>query len=267
MYTDTGTDSEAIYQQARRMTIAQWQSVVYGEYLPVVLGEKNLAGVALPETGGSTYNPGTNPTMAHEFTTAAYRFGHSMIQGIIRLYSTNHTKGFEGQEYALHTQNFNTEYIRRNNGEGLENILMGLINEPAQSFDKFVTDEMTDFLFNYNSTTDHGRDIVALNILRGRDHGLPGFCCYYKLHQDPNFDCNNGWDDRYEDFSVEDWKELETVYAKPSDIDLFAGGLMQKPVGVLNADGKLKAVAELDQGLTGKVFNAMKGENKKLLST
>ena len=42
---------------------------------------------------------------------------------------------------------------------------------------------------------------------------------------------------------------------------------MQKPVGVLNADGTLKAVAELDQGLTGKVFNAMKGENQKLRST
>ena len=121
--------------------------------------------------------------MAHEFTTAAYRFGHSMIQGIIRLYATDNT-GFTGLEYALHTQNFDTTYIRRNNGQGLENILMGLINEPAQTFDKFVTDEMTDFLFNYHNETDHGRDIVALNILRGRDHGIPSFCCYYKLHQD-----------------------------------------------------------------------------------
>ena len=103
--------------------------------------------------------------MAHEFTTAAYRFGHSMIQGIIRLYATDNS-GFTGLEYALHTQNFDTTYIRRNNGQGLENILMGLINEPAQTFDKFVTDEMTDFLFFYKNETDHGRDIVALNILR-----------------------------------------------------------------------------------------------------
>ena len=33
--------------------------------------------------------------MAHEFTTAAYRFGHSMIQGIIRLYATDNS-GFTG---------------------------------------------------------------------------------------------------------------------------------------------------------------------------
>merc|ERR1711935_452255 len=66
----TDNEDDEIYQHARRMTIAQWQSIVYGEYLPVVLGTNNLAGIELPETGGSTYNTGTNPTMAHEFTTA-----------------------------------------------------------------------------------------------------------------------------------------------------------------------------------------------------
>jgi len=252
---------EIIYQHARRMVVAQWQSIVYGEYLPVVLGEKNLKGLDLPATG-SDYDKGTNPSMAHEFTTAAYRFGHSMIQGIIRLYATDNS-GFTGQEYALHTQNFQTSYIERNNGEGLENILMGLVNEPAQTFDKHVSDEMTDFLFFYHLVVnvtrgqevvrqdrDFGRDIVALNIVRGRDHGLPSFCCYYKLHQKPDFDCNSGWDKQYqyEDFSDEDWEELQTVYAKPSDIDLFAGGLMQKPK---------------NGGLTGKVFNAIKAEQFK----
>ena len=79
---------------------------------------------------------------------------------------------------------------------------------------------------------------------QGRDHGFPGFCCYYKLHQDPNFDCNSGWDKKYDDFSDSDWTELQSVYDKPSDIDLFTGGLMQKP---------------FNGGLTGKVFNEMKG--------
>ena len=79
---------------------------------------------------------------------------------------------------------------------------------------------------------------------QGRDHGFPGFCCYYKLHQDPNFDCNSGWDKKYDDFSDSDWAELQSVYDKPSDIDLFTGGLMQKP---------------FNGGLTGKVFNKMKG--------
>ena len=52
---------ELIYQLARRITIAEWQSVVYGEYLPVVLGERitndSSFGLQLLATG-STYNPG-----------------------------------------------------------------------------------------------------------------------------------------------------------------------------------------------------------------
>ena len=44
-------------------------------------------------------------------------------------------------------------------------------------------------------------------------------------------------------YSTEDWAQLETIYEKPSDIDLFTGGIAQANNG----------------GLTGKVFSAVKG--------
>ena len=53
-------------------------------------------------------NPGTNPSMAHEFTTAAYRFGHSMIQGIIRLYATDNS-GFTGLVFPKNEQKYLTK--------------------------------------------------------------------------------------------------------------------------------------------------------------
>ena len=99
-------------------------------------------------------------------------------------------------------------------------------------------------MFPESETPNFGQDLVARNIQRARDHGIPGFCCYYKLHQDPDLDCNSGWDKKYDGFSDNDWTQLQSVYAKPSDIDLFTGGLMQKP---------------FNGGLTGKVFNEMKG--------
>ena len=83
-----------------------------------------------------------------------------------------------------------------------------------------------------------------------------------------SFDCNQGWEHRYDDFSADDWAELQTVYAKPSDIDLFAGGLMQRPQGVVNnTNGELRDQIETGYGLTGKVFNAIKGKNQKLFIT
>ena len=35
-----GATDEVIFQKARRVVIAEWQNIVYSEYLPVVLGER-----------------------------------------------------------------------------------------------------------------------------------------------------------------------------------------------------------------------------------
>ena len=37
-----GLDDDVIYENARRIVIAEMQNIVYGEYLPVVLGEKAM---------------------------------------------------------------------------------------------------------------------------------------------------------------------------------------------------------------------------------
>ena len=90
---------------------------------------------------------------------------------------------------------------------------------------------------------DFGGDLLARNIQRGRDHGIPGFCCYYQLYVDENFDCNDGWNRQYDGFSQENWNLLSTIYDRPSDIDIFTGGLGQEPH---------------NGGLTGEVFQEMK---------
>lgn len=78
---------DEIYEAARRILIAEWQNVVYSEYLPVILGDETMRKYGL-ELGYdySTYNPLVNPTVFNSFATAAYRFGHTLINGIIRLY-------------------------------------------------------------------------------------------------------------------------------------------------------------------------------------
>ena len=104
-----------------------------------------------------------------------------------------------------------------------------------------MTEEITNLLFADGA--DFGGDLMARNIQRGRDHGIPGFCCYYQLYVDSNFDCDKGWNNQFKDISSDNWNLLRTIYARPSDIDLWTGGLAQDP---------------FNGGLTGQVLQQMK---------
>eukprot|EP00171_Calliarthron_tuberculosum_P022438 IDg22438t1 len=66
-----------VYNVARRIVIAQLQAIVFFDFLPAVLGKD------LPAYKG--YRPDVDPRIADEFSTAAYRVGHSMINAHVTL--------------------------------------------------------------------------------------------------------------------------------------------------------------------------------------
>jgi len=71
----TWTDEE-LYQEARKINIAEEQYITYTQYLPDLLGPN-----ALPAYTG--YNPNVNASIATEFSTVAFRFGHSLLSNTI----------------------------------------------------------------------------------------------------------------------------------------------------------------------------------------
>ena len=77
-------NDELIYHETRRIIIAMIQHITYSEYLPMVVGVNTAARFDLLPLDNNTYYTGydqnVNPSMANEFTTAAFRFGHSMIR-------------------------------------------------------------------------------------------------------------------------------------------------------------------------------------------
>ena len=72
-----------------------------------------------------------------------------------------------------------------------------------------------------------GGDLLAFNIQRGRDHGLPGYTKYRKI-------CGlrevKGWRDRPSELEPEYWNKLQEVYENVDDIDLYLGAIAETNV-------------------------------------
>ena len=60
---------DQLFEAARAITEAEWQHVVYAEYLPKLVGENALAAYA-------GYKANINPAVINEWATVAFRFGH-----------------------------------------------------------------------------------------------------------------------------------------------------------------------------------------------
>ena len=61
------------------------QNIVYGQYLPEVIGEASMDKYRLGIERTSDYNPDADPSITNAFATAAYRFGHTMIASMVKL--------------------------------------------------------------------------------------------------------------------------------------------------------------------------------------
>ena len=154
---------EQIYERARRKVGAIIQVITYREFLPVLLGSRALK----PYTG---YDPNVNPGIANEFSTAAYRLGHSMLSPQLLRYKKNGNPIPEG--HLLLREAFFAPW-RLTQERGIAPLLRGLAKNRAQQVDPYIIDDVRNFLFGPPGSG--GFDLACLNIQRGRDHGLPSY--------------------------------------------------------------------------------------------
>ena len=62
------------------------QHITYNEWLPIVLGTDYINQLdILPLSRGysNKYSNRVNPTILNSFATAAFRFGHTLVQGML----------------------------------------------------------------------------------------------------------------------------------------------------------------------------------------
>lgn len=215
---------EKLYQEARRIVGAMFQHITFREFLPIILGKEvcHLFDLDL-ETSGfyRGYDPNVNPTVANEFSAAAFRFGHSLIQGSYMRADRHHR--FIVNNVTLHEESAEGDL----GGPGsLHRLVRGMVNQRALKRDEFITAELTNHLFQTRSFP-FGLDLAAINIQRGRDHGIQPYINW-------RIPCGLT--------PIKDWSDLDRVmgpasalrlrkaYRAVDDIDLFVGGLAERPV-------------------------------------
>jgi hypothetical protein len=108
----------------------------------------------------------------------------------------------------------------------VDRLLLGLVNQPCQRRDEFISDEMTNHLFQTPAFS-FGMDLASLNIQRGRDHGLPA---YVRWREPCGLSPIRTFDDLDEVMSPSVVRKFRSLYSSVNDIDLFPAGLAEKSV-------------------------------------
>ncbi|XP_062573136.1 peroxidase-like protein [Saccostrea cucullata] len=224
------TDDETLFQEAKRIVIAELQHVTYNEFLPAVLDDFHMNAFNLrsrPFGHAETYNPRLDPRTINAFGVAAYRMGHSLVRNTV-----GHVLG-DGASFSFpvhrHFERPDLMYDR-----GYEFMTRWMSREPKSRSDRFLVDGIRNRLFefppgNQPTTETSSFDLGALNIQRGRDHGIPSYNAYRQfcgLRRAVFFATVPGG---LVDHSPQAAAALQQSYLEPDDIDLFAGGLSETP--------------------------------------
>lgn len=153
-------DDERLYQNARKINGAQFQKIVFEEFYPAITGQR------LPQFRG--HDDTVNPTVRAVFATAAFRIGHTLVGNVIHRVRPN------GASMASLTMEETFFKIKNIKDDGIEPYLIGAAKFVAQETDNQIHNNLRNFLFT-GLPEEEGFDLAALNIQRGRDHGLPSY--------------------------------------------------------------------------------------------
>lgn len=108
-----------------------------------------------------------DPRIPNAYTTAVFRYGHSLIRPDFARLGSEY-RPINGGPLNLLDSFFNPHQYNRS--EGTDPILRGLLTQHAMRSDEFLNPVITNALFRIADNL--GQDLGALNINRGRDHGL-----------------------------------------------------------------------------------------------
>ena len=208
--------SERIFQETRKIVVAIVQQITYNEWLPEIIQD-------LPDY---SYNPRADASIRNVFGSAAFRFGHTLVKNAFQQLNPN----FNDVRAPIPIRNtfFDMTSIFR---DGIEPTMFGLIANLSETVDTRFSASIGRDLFI--PPREKGfQNLAALNIQRGRDHGIPSYTKFVEF-------CFRRRVRSFNDFrEIRDGRALrllQQVYESVDNyIDIFPALLAEEP-----ANGKL----------------------------
>ncbi|ESO87606.1 hypothetical protein LOTGIDRAFT_235056 [Lottia gigantea] len=251
-------NDEQLFNRARQFVIAHHQNIVMYEWLPKWISiyengtEENISDY-------SGYKPNVHPGISQEFQAAALRFGHTLVpSGIftrkivdngqckvtsnIITNGTGHNVPYTGIRVCTSFWNSQLLLISQisifgdgnkvpleTEEPGIDSVFLGMIHTLSEKEDHII---VTDLRVAQSTGNVFGpldfnqRDLAAINIQRGRDHGLPG---YNEIRQTYGLNRLGNWSDINPDLTeiLEKLRELYDNDTAPDNLDIFTGGLLE----------------------------------------
>lgn len=204
--------SDELFDAARMRVEAEIQAITFNEFHSVLLGEDAIAAY-------EGYDSSVNPGISVEFSTAAYRFGHTLLSSEIERLNEDGSSIDIGS-ISLQDAFFNPGAIAESGG--IESILRGLAGTTAQEIDNMIVEDVRSFLFA--PTGEIGLDLASLNIQRGRDLGVSS---YNDLREAFGLERVESFDEITSDADIA--AKLEALYGDVDNIDAWVGGLAEDP--------------------------------------
>jgi peroxidase len=202
---------QQLFNMAKAITTAEYQNIVYQEFVPIVAGK-----AVGPYKG---YDPTVNAQVTQEFSTAAFRMGHSEVSDTQQGIDNNGNVVFSE---SLADAFFNTPEIDEANG--IDPLLRSIGTDFSQATDVYSVGVLRNLLFAglVGGEVDQ-IDLIAIDIRRESDVGLgtlnqtrraiglAPYTSFAQLTSDPVLQ-----------------RSFHAVYGNVGNVDLFMGGLAEK---------------------------------------
>lgn len=212
---------DRLYNEARTLNIAQYQNIVYKEFLPTLINPDSLGKY-------KGFDPTVNPQETQEFSVAAFRVGHTQV--------SNEQIGGDNQgnitfEQPLAEAFLNTPQQTLDNG--LDNLLRHLAGDDSQAVDLLAVNGLRNLLV----APPNAIDLIATDIQRERDAGLgtlnetraalglTPYTSFDQISSDP-----------------EVVVKLEEAFGTVDQVDLFMGGLAEDHAPGANVGETFQAI-------------------------